>query len=148
MADGVTKPMPENANLEHVQVEPWMLEAATSFLKDLAIYSEGTLDRLAHEIARGCPRITVSSFSKDAGNGKMPCPKCGHQVDVTIRQAIPFNSGSVSSLMIVHKPARCEGCGREYVPFVTGGNLQCAVAEIQPESSIVLPGAGSGLVHS
>lgn len=94
-------------------------------------------------IAEACPpRFTVTSWDKKAGTGNFPCPKCGGTVSMTLAQGLPFNSGQMSFLAIAHKPAKCKKCGREYVPYVTGGNLQCAIAEIQPESPIALPFSG------
>jgi len=92
-------------------------------------------------IAEACPRFTVNSWDKKAGKGNFACPKCGATVVLTLAQGLPFNSGQMSFLAITHKPAQCPKCGREYVPFVTGGNLQCAIAEIQPKSPLItLPG--------
>lgn len=125
---------------EPVHVEEWMVELAREIIRNVEGGNEDSVSLaiVTKTIQEYCPRFTVNTWDKP-NIGKFPCPKCGHTVKMTMAPGAPFNSGQMSFLAIAHKPATCEKCGREFVPFVTGGNLQCAIAEVKPESSIIQP---------
>jgi hypothetical protein len=127
-----------------IKIEPWMSATAQAIHKVLEDYSkhQPTADEMAEMIADRAPRFVLETLPDVAGTGRVHCPVCQRPLNLTMGHTIPLNTAKVSMLVVVHKPSRCE-CGREYVPFITGGNLQCAIAEMQPESSIITlpPGA-------
>jgi hypothetical protein len=119
-------------------IEPWMQEAARRAIASL--HSAGALgeQEIAAAIAEASPRFTIATLPDTHVIARVHCPVCQAVLRLKVPEnPTPFNSGKVSFIAVVHKPTTCD-CGRTFVPFLTGANLQCALAEIQPESPIAV----------
>jgi hypothetical protein len=126
--------MSENHQPEapRTMIEPWMRQVAEKIRNGVAFPAT-----IEDAIAEACPRFTIATLPDTHVTAGIHCPVCQRMLKLKVPEnPTPFNSGKVSFVAVVHKPTTCE-CGRSFVPFLTGANLQCALAEIQPESPIV-----------
>lgn len=126
--------MSDNQQNQQTEIEPWMVKLANILALPGDVRNEQEIARL---IADCSPHFIVPVWGKDADAQKIPCPACTiGTVSFRVGATLPFNSSRVSFVAMMQKPSRCDQCNREFIAWVTGGNLQCKLAEVEPQGLI------------